>query len=233
MRLNKFLAAHTSLSRRAADTAIKDGRVEINGVLARLGDTVLPADTVTLDKAAISTAVNTRTILLNKPTGYVCSRAGQGSKTIYDLLPPELHRLNPAGRLDKDSSGLLLMTDDGNLANRLTHPSFGKTKIYLVTLDRKLSKPDAAKLRTGVDIGDDYPSKLGVKLHGEGYKENLNPQPSALSPIYEVRMSEGRNRQIRRSFTALGYTVTRLHRTRFGPYALDNLKSGQYRDVEA
>jgi 23S rRNA pseudouridine2605 synthase len=123
MRLNKFIAQSTGLSRRAADAAIAQGRVSVNGREAALGKEVGESDTVVLDNSAITPAVNTVTIMLNKPVGYVCSRNGQGSKTVYDLLPPEYQQLKPVGRLDKDSSGLLLMTNDGDLAYELTHPS--------------------------------------------------------------------------------------------------------------
>src|SRR4051812_22727125 len=109
MRINKYIAQATGLSRRAADTAIAVGRVLVNQQLPSVGYDVRPDDSVTLDGIAITPAVNTITIILNKPTGYVVSREGQGSKTIYDLLPPEYHTLKPVGRLDKDSSGLLLL----------------------------------------------------------------------------------------------------------------------------
>lgn len=138
MRLNKFIAQATGLSRRAADMAIEQGRVAINGQKADLGQEVDPSDVVALDKRAITPAVKSITIMLNKPVGYVCSRNGQGSKTVYDLLPPEYHQLKPVGRLDKDSSGLLLLTNDGDLAYELTHPSKQKTKVYEVALDKLL-----------------------------------------------------------------------------------------------
>lgn len=230
MRINQFLARHTHLSRRAADSAVSEGRVEINGTLAKLGDTVIDSDLVTLDSRAITTGVKTRTLILNKPVGYVCSRAGQGSKTVYDLLPAEYHHLNPIGRLDKDSSGLLLMTNDGELANQLTHPSFGKAKVYSVGLDRPLSEADKAKIRKGVDIGDERPSKFFVEARSEKTElSKLSSQfPILNSQAYQVRLSEGRNRQIRRTFGALGYKVTELNRTHFGPYDLGSLQQGKY-----
>lgn len=216
MRLNQYLARHTDLSRRKADQAIKDGRVEINGVLARLGDTVIESDRVTLDSHSITTLVNTVILLLNKPAGYVCSRNGQGSKTVYDLLPSEYHHLNPVGRLDKDSSGLLLMTNDGELANQLTHPRYQKLKKYIVTLQKPLEPPDYQEISTtGVQL-EDGPSKLGlVQIRDNGQ-------------VWEVSMSEGRNRQIRRTFEALGYRVVSLHRTVFGSYQLGSLPEGKY-----
>lgn len=150
--------------------------------------------------------------MLNKPAGYVCSRDGQGSRTVYDLLPPEMRALKPVGRLDKDSSGLLLLTNDGDLANNLTHPRYNKEKTYVVELHEPLSEPDRRKIGQGVKLEDGI-SKLQIK----------NPAGKS----FTVVMSEGRNRQIRRTFEALGYTVTKLHRTKFGPYALENLGPGK------
>src|SRR5690348_2303384 len=123
MRLNKYIALATGLSRRAADAAIAANRVTVNGHAPEMGQQVTDTDTVALDTKPLKPVVDTTTVMLNKPTGYVSSRAGQGSRTVYDLLPPKLHTLKTVGRLDKESSGLLLLTNDGNLANQLTHPS--------------------------------------------------------------------------------------------------------------
>lgn len=219
VRLNKYLAHYTSLSRRAADTAIIDGRVEINGVPAKLGDIVIDSDTVTLDRRVITPDVKTVTLILNKPVGYVCSTQGQGSKTVYDLLPPELQHLNSVGRLDKDSSGLLLMSNDGELANKLTHPRYEKQKKYVITLDTPL-EPLHHQMITdyGIKLADGT-SKLGLVSQDKSRK------------IWEVTMTEGRNRQIRRTFAALGYSVEALHRTQFGPYCLDALQQGSYKEI--
>lgn len=217
MRINRYIASATDLSRRAADTAIQDGRVLVNGKVPGPGDDVNNADEVTLDGRAITPAVKPLTLIFNKPRGYVVSRNGQGSATIYDILPSEYHSLNPVGRLDKDSSGLLLLTNDGNLAQELTHPSRQKTKVYEVTLDKPL-EPLHQQMITdyGVTL-DDGPSRFQVV--------RLDPAPRS----YQITMSEGRNRQIRRTFAALGYTVTALHRTHFGPYRLDDLPDGRTR----
>lgn len=217
MRINKFIAQSTSLSRRDADSAIADGRVEINDTLAMPGDIVVEGDNVTLDSHRIEPSKTKQTIMLNKPVGYVVSRNGQGSPTIYDLLPNELHSLNPVGRLDKNSSGLLIMTNDGDLANTLTHPSYEKVKQYQVQLNDFLSSNDILALKQGVDIGDRTLSSLKV----------LGPLKQA-QPVYTVKMSEGRNRQIRRTFKELGLKVIRLHRTHFGPYEIKDLNIGEY-----
>ncbi len=216
MRINKFVAQATGLSRRAADRAIQDGRVAINHLPAKLGDNVSSDDHTTLDGDQLTLKPKTTTIMLNKPVGYVCSRNGQGSNSIYELLPIEYKHLKPAGRLDKNSSGLLIMTDDGNLAQELTHPSFSKTKIYHVCLDKSLKQLDQQLINhKGVPL-EDGPSKLGLtQLDTSGYS-------------WQVTMREGRNRQIRRTFAALGYEVTDLIRIAFGPYTLNRLPERQF-----
>ena len=244
MRLNKYIANSTSLSRRAADAAIVSGRVLYNGQPASVGDQVKQTDVILLDGKKITPRSTHATIILHKPVGYVCSRNGQGSDTVYSLLPPELHHLKPVGRLDKDSSGLLLMTDDGQLAEQLTHPRYNKTKVYEVTLDKPLqplhqqmisdygvtledglSKFLITKLETREAIvplrGDKKISRSDVTLRTSNVK-----YPT--STTYEVHMHEGRNRQIRRTFAALGYTVTTLHRTHFGPYTLGETPTGNH-----
>lgn len=233
MRINKYVALATGMSRRAADKAISENRVRINGQTAALGADVSPNDNVTLDNRNISTDVKTLTVMLNKPAGYVCSRDGQGSKTVYDLLPPELHHLKPVGRLDKDSSGLLLLTNDGTLAHELTHPSFQKEKIYEVELNKPLQAIDFEAITAkGVDIGDLQLSKFllaaSSKVHVAS-SESIQKNPCYFLPAtcyWRATLAEGRNRQIRRTFAALGYTVTKLHRTRFGRYALNELQTG-------
>lgn len=215
MRINKFVAQASGLSRRAADVAINQSRVEINGHAARLGDNVTAKDVITLNGKRLNTPELT-TIILNKPVGYVVSRHGQGSRTIYDLLPSELHHLKPVGRLDKDSSGLLIMTNDGDLANELTHPRFLKNKVYQVELDKPLQPLHHQMIHDRGIMLDDGISRL-----------RLQKQHSAQN--WQVIMSEGRNRQIRRTFAALGYRVTELHRTNFGFHELGSLGSGRYK----
>lgn len=222
MRINKYIAQSTGLSRRAADAAIAEGRVAVNGQPPSAGCDVQPADAVTLDGRAVTHNGITVTIMLNKPPGYVCSRNGQGSKTIYDILPPEYHSLKPVGRLDKDSSGLLLLTNDGDLAYELTHPSRQKTKVYEVTLDTPLQPLHRQMIgEIGVTLEDGV-SKLGLERLIDGDET-----------AWRVIMHEGRNRQIRRTFGALGYTVARLHRTQFGNYSLGTLAPGEMSAVNA
>jgi 23S rRNA pseudouridine2605 synthase len=216
MRLNQYIALHTGISRRSADRLIKESRVTVNGQTPLLGHLVTEHDKVEVSGLKIKNKIKLITILLNKPVGYVCSRNGQGSQTIYELIPEELHHLKPVGRLDKDSSGILLMTNDGHLANELTHPSYQKQKVYLVELDKILSTEDAKKIESGVHLEDGL-SKLNLKQLRGG--------------IIEVKIYEGRNRQIRRTFAALGYEVTKLHRTHFGNYSLKLLPSGKWKNT--
>jgi 23S rRNA pseudouridine2605 synthase len=212
-RLNKFLAARLGIGRREADNLVAKGKVLVNGAVPILGARIQSSDRVEVDGKQVDTKTPEYTyILMNKPTGYVCSKRQQGDTlTIYSLLPPEYKNLKTVGRLDKDSSGLILLTNDGDFAHRLTHPSFVKIKKYEVTLDKPLSPNDLARVNNGVELPDGM-SHLQTEL--------LNQNS------YAVTMHEGRNRQIRRTFTALGYNVTKLHRTQFGDYILGDLQSG-------
>lgn len=218
MRINKYVALATGMSRRAADVAIAEGRVRVNNQAPSSGQDIAESDRVTLDSSAITPDVKIQTVMLHKPVGYVVSRDGQGSNTVYDLLPPELHKLKPVGRLDKDSAGLLLLTNDGNLAQELTHPSRQKLKIYEVTLDKPLQP-----------LHHQMISDHGVKLDDGPSKFELEKMTDDTS--WRITMHEGRNRQIRRTFAALGYEVTSLLRTSFGPYRLEDLGAGKLKNV--
>jgi 23S rRNA pseudouridine2605 synthase len=219
MRINKFVAQSTGLSRRAADTAIADGRILVNGLTPESGDQVTTDDVVTMDSRRITPPAKTTTIVMHKPTGFVCSRKGQGSRTIYDLLPERYQNLKSVGRLDKESSGLIMLTDDGDLANELTHPSNVKTKVYEVTLDTALQPFHQQMINDRGVMLDDGVSKLTLhKLDDVGLH-------------WQITMHEGRNRQIRRTFSSLGYEVTALHRTTFGSYTIGDLAPAQVRKI--
>lgn len=221
LRLNKLIAQRTGLSRRAADAAISEHRVRINGAIAENGTMVEAHDVVSLDGKPVPNAQPLKTILLNKPRGYVVSRDGQGSKTVYDLLPVELHHLNPVGRLDKDSSGLLLLTNNGTRAEELTHPKYSKQKLYEVTLDANLSPLHRQMI-----------SEFGIQLEDGPSKMHLERILEDNDKKWRVLLTEGRNRQIRRTFASIGYTVTALHRTQFGPYLLPpDLAQGAFTSI--
>ena len=218
MRLNKFIALYTGISRRKADELIEQGEVRVNRTSAHVGMKVTENDSVIVAGSRVKPYKRaTLTVLLNKPIGYVCSTDGQGSPSVYDLLQKRMMSLNIAGRLDKDSSGLVVLTNDGQLLQELTHPSYNKIKKYIVTLDQPLSTDEITLLQKGVDIGDERPSKMVVKKLP---KDRL-----------EVALQEGRNRQIRRSFEAIGYEVTSLHRIQLAEYTVRNIELKQFIEI--
>lgn len=216
-RLNKFLSTNLGVSRREADDLISSGTVSINGKPATIGDKIQPDSKITINGNPVKITQHIY-IMLNKPVGYVSSRRHQDlTPTLYDLLPPEYRTLKTVGRLDKSSSGLILLTNDGDFTFQMTHPKFAKTKEYIVKLDRPLAPLHQQMI---ADIGvqlTDGTSQLGLTALSQDRKQ------------WQVTMREGRNRQIRRSFGALGYTVIKLHRQVFGKYQLGTLKSGEYK----
>lgn len=220
MRINKYLALSSGLSRRSVDKLIEAKKIFVNGKIAFLGQQVESSDEIKLNGETQILPEIFTTVALNKPRGYVVTRKSQDSSpNIYELIDPKYHNLKPVGRLDKDSSGLIILTNDGDLANKLTHPSTQKIKVYLVTLDKNLEP-----------IHQQMISDFGINLEDGNSKLQLTKLDD--SKHFEVRMSEGRNRQIRRTFKALGYEVLDLHRIVFGEYSLGNLKEGQYTEVE-
>jgi 23S rRNA pseudouridine2605 synthase len=229
IRLNKYLAHTLGLSRREADKAIEDGRVLVNDKTALLGTVVQPGrDSIRLSGEQIRNVKKRYTyLLLNKPVGYVCSRKQQGeSPTIYNLLPRQYRSLKVAGRLDKDSQGLVLLTDDGDTIFKLTHPKFAKKKVYHVALNKPLKSEDKQQIEKGVDL-DDGISKFQIS-------EVKRQLTGAKKPnMYQVIMFEGRNRQIRRTFKALNYTVTHLERLALGHYNLEFIGKSRYRQTSA
>jgi 23S rRNA pseudouridine2605 synthase len=210
------------ISRREADNLIGQQKVMINDQTAILGTRFNEGDKITVNGATLDNTTAYRYIALNKPVGYVCSRRQQGDNpTIYDLLPDEYHNLKPVGRLDRHSSGILLLTNNGNFAYQMTHPSFKKTKIYNVRLENDLQPLHQQMINDyGVSL-DDGPSKLILERMNDTDRKS-----------WIVTMSEGRNRQIRRTFGALGYNVVKLHRTNFGNYALGDIKPGKFEVVD-
>ena len=219
LRLNKFLATNLGVSRREADNLISAGKVLVNKKPAEIGARVEDNDEVVVDGRVIS-SVPLIYLALNKPAGYVCSRKRQGdTPTMYELLPEKYQSLKSVGRLDKDSSGLILLTNDGDFAFQMTHPKFAKTKIYEARIDRALEPLHQQMIADfGVQLPDGR-SQLGL--------EKLDDDRT----FWRITMSEGRNRQIRRTFEALGYKVTALHRTNFGRYGLSGLESGKYIEI--
>ena len=215
IRLNKFLAERLGFSRREADDLILASKVTINGTPATLGARIDKNDKVCYNKKIVPFETDFLYLAMNKPVGYVCSRRSQGdTPTLYELLPKKYATLKTVGRLDKDSSGLILLTNDGDFAFQMTHPKFHKEKVYEVTLDRPLEPLHQQMISDYGVMLDDGPSRFVV----------IKKSPNS----YIVTLSEGRNRQIRRTFIALGYRVTSLHRTQFGKYQLSGLEPGKY-----
>lgn len=215
MRLNRFLASAGLGSRRAVEELIRAGRVAINGaVVTELATVVGVSDVVKVDGRAVRASAGL-TLLFHKPRGAVCSREPQGApRTVFDYLPPGTPRLFYVGRLDADSEGLLLLTNRGDLAQRLTHPSQRVEKSYRVKLDKPLAEEDGRKMERGFLIEPGFAQAVSVK---------------ALTGNWvEVVLAQGLNRQIRLMFWRLGYNVDRLIRTRIGNLLLGKLKPGQY-----
>ncbi len=218
MRLNKYIAQATGVSRREADEIISAKKVKVNGELAQLGKPVEDGDKVEVSGEVVTLPENYTYLLFDKPVGCVTTRKSQDTaKTVYELLPEKYSRLKYVGRLDKESSGLLLLTNDGDFAHQMTHPSYEKGKSYELSLARSLSPKNLEHINEGVKLEDGL-SKLSV-IH-KGGKD------------YSVEMHEGRNRQIRRTFGALGYEILQLKRTAFGPYSLDELEGEEFIEVK-
>jgi 23S rRNA pseudouridine2605 synthase len=216
VRLNRFLALAGISSRRGAEEYIRHGRVTVNGELSTdLSTQVAPTDEVKVDGHVVRTQ-GFIYLLLNKPADFVTTRSDERSrKTIYDLLPGDLGHLAHVGRLDKESEGLLLLTNDGELAFRITHSKFKLEKEYLVTLDREFQAEDSPKLKKGVYLAEGRARfDTVVKINARQVK---------------VILTQGLKRQVRRVFAALGYRVKRLQRVRIGTLTEGGLRSGEVR----
>ena len=218
LRLNRFLAAAGLGSRRSCEEHILKGRVTINGsVRKELATRVLPEDDIRVNGRVIH-AIAPRTILLNKPAGYTTTRSDRhAERTIFELLPSDTGHLFHVGRLDKESEGLLLLTNDGMLAQQLMHPSKGIEKEYEVILDRTFTSRDAALLKKGTRI--------------EGSLARVEAIRQLAPNKIQIILHQGLKRQIRIMLGQLDYKVKRLNRTRLGPLTLRGVKPGSYRDL--
>nr|PZN35452.1 MAG: MFS transporter [Actinomycetota bacterium] len=210
------------MSRRAAEEAIRAGRVAIDGRVAILGDRVDPETQVlTLDGISVVIDPGIETHLLYKPVGVVSTaKDPQGRRTVVDLVESE-KRLYPVGRLDADSEGLILLTNDGELANKVTHPRYGITKTYMVKAEGRMTPAEVRRLVTGLELEDGPAAAVSAHL----------VDATAESSLVEVVMGEGRKREVRRMFSALGHEVTRLVRTAIGPISDPRLKPGESRPL--
>ena len=224
VRLQKFLANAGIASRRKAEELILAGRVRKNGeIVKELGTRVVPEDQIEVDGKRVQ-AVNKIWIALHKPAGYLTSRGDpQGRRTIYELLPPEYRGLFYVGRLDFDTEGLILLTNDGDGAHKLQHPRYEVRRVYEVVVEGSVSGGTRERLLAGVQLED-------------GPARALRAQQIATSPretILRVTLAEGRKREVRRLFSAVGHPVVRLKRISFGPIELGNLGSARWRILDA
>ena len=226
MRINKYISLCGIASRRAAEALVTEGRVEVNGeVVTDLGHQVdEEKDEVLIDGKPAKLPRKTTTILFHKPPGCVCTKDDpQGRRTVYDYLPPGYQHLKYVGRLDLQSRGLLLFTDDGELLHRLTHPSYEIPRSYYVWTTRQLSETAAQKLVDGVDIRDeeDPNAEEEIAFATDVYLEN---------GFAELVLIEGKNREIRRMMRAVGYEIRDLKRVSYCQIQLGDLPAGEFRD---
>ena len=225
-RLQKIIAESGVLSRRKAEDAITQGRVTVNGmVITELGTKVDgDSDQIVVDGRELRRAAVKTVIALHKPRRVVTTKSDpEGRPTVMDYLPSELQHLKPVGRLDFDSEGLLLLTDDGELANRIMHPRYGIHKSYLAWVQGSPSAESLRILLKNVALADG-PGRFEAVTRREGL---------GASTILEIVVSEGRNRFVRRMLEAIGHPVVRLRRTRVGQLELGELPAGRWRKLQA
>lgn len=216
MRLNAFLARAGVTSRRGADELIKSGRVIVNGKTGQLNDNVSEDDVVKIDDKQIKLR-KSRYILLNKPAGYITTlKDPHGRRKVTDLVKID-ERIVPVGRLDYDTTGVLVLTNDGQLAHRLMHPSFNVEKTYEAEVRGNITKEILNKLSIGVDLEDGKTAPARVKKLSEDK--------------IELVIHEGRTHQVKRMLAAVGLETVSLHRRQYGPLTLAGLKSGQWREI--
>ena len=218
IRLQKLLARAGVASRRAVEELIAEGRVTVNGEVAELGRRADPDhDRIEIDGALVGVRPDIVWYLLNKPSGVVTTAADpHGRTTVVDLVPSE-PRVFPVGRLDADTEGLLLLTNDGEVTHRLTHPSYGVEKEYLAHVEGMPSRGALRRLREGVELDDGLTAPAKVSTVGDG--------------VVRLVIHEGRNRQVRRMCDAVGHPVKRLVRVRIGPITDRRLGPGQWRQL--
>ena len=223
MRLQKYLADAGIASRRKCEELIAAGRVTVNGVIAALGCSVDEGDEVLLDGKPVSPAEEKVIIVFNKPKNVICSNADDEDRVkVTDYFTSLPYRLYTVGRLDYDSEGLILVTNDGELANRLMHPRYGAKKTYRVLCTGHLTPEDKRKLRNGIQLEDGITSPAELRI----IRERPDEKTELLLTIHE-----GKNRQVRRMLSAVGHDTLRLQRVAIGGFELGNLKPGEWRFV--
>ncbi|MDY2834578.1 MAG: pseudouridine synthase [Candidatus Aphodomonas sp.] len=223
MRLQKYLAGCGAASRRKCEEFITAGRVTVNGaVVTELGTQVEEGDAVTLDGKPMLPEEKKYYILYHKPMGEVCTASDpQGRATVLDRFRDFPVRLFPVGRLDFDSEGLLLLTNDGEMMQRMLHPSREVDKTYLARVDGDVSLEAIRRLRAGILLDERMTAPADVRVI----------RRTGVETVALVTIHEGRNRQVRRMFDAVGHTVLLLRRVKFGPLEMGELKRGQWREL--
>ncbi len=222
MRINKYLAASGVASRRECDRLIEEGKVSVNGFRATLGLEVDEDDDVCVNGNKVVLKKN-EYYILNKPKGYICSVSDdKGRKTVMDLMPQNVGRIYPVGRLDYDSEGLLVMTTDGELAQKLTHPSNEVPKTYLVKIEGTCKENDLNPLRSGIEIEGGYVTKK--------CKAHIVETNKAYTKVH-ITITEGKNREVRKMFAAIGKEIMLLKRIKIGDLSLRGLDRGAYRKL--
>ena len=224
MRLNKFLALAGVGSRRVCDKIIAEGRVYVNAKpVKKMGtDIVIGQDMVTVDYKLVKYTEPYVYFMLHKPLSTITSVHDQNNrKTVVDYIPEYAGRLFPVGRLDYNTSGLLVLTNNGSVAQKLLHPKFEVDKVYHVTIKSKLNSDQIAILSKGVDLGDFVTKPAQIKL----------VSATAYNSVYAITIHEGKNRQVRRMFAAIGINVLGLKRVKFGNLVLGDLPYGKYRSL--
>lgn len=221
MRLNKYLASCGVASRRDCDLLISEGKVTVNGKTALLGYDVSADDVVKVDGKAVGICKN-EYYILNKPKGYLCTVSDdKGRKTVLDLMPQNVGRIYPVGRLDYDSEGLLILTTDGKLAQHLTHPSNEVPKTYLVKIEGTANESTLNPLRSGIEIDGVMTKKC---------KAHIVETNKAYTKIH-ITLTEGKNREIRKMFEAIGKEIILLKRIKIGELTLRGLDRGACRKL--
>jgi len=217
MRLNAYLARAGVASRRRADELIKAGRVSVNGEPGQLNTVVGAHDRVAVDGREVERQ-RLRYVLLHKPPGVVTTvRDPQGRPTVVELVP-DRPRVVPVGRLDADTTGALLLTNDGQLAHRLAHPRYGVEKTYIADVEGDPDEPALRRLRDGIELEDGHTAPAGARRVGPGR--------------VEIVLHEGRKHQVKRMLAAVGHPVTRLHRSAYAGLVLEGLEPGECRGLE-
>ena len=223
VRLNKYIASAGICSRRKADEMIEQGLVNVNGKrVSELGYLVSEKDKVFIDEKLIH-PLKHEYYRFYKPAGYITTADDEkGRKTIYDILPEELHKLNPVGRLDRKSTGLIILTNNGELINELTHPSVKIQKVYIVSINGRINQNHIDQMANGIEI---EPNK-------KAYAEVEVLEISNKSTLMEVVLYQGLNRQIRKMFDYLGFEVESLKRIQHATITLDGLKRGEFKPIK-